>query len=320
MTAAFGKHSTATEVLGGIDLTGRTILLTGCNSGIGFETMRVLAGHGAHVIALARNMTTARDACARAGGKTTPLVCDLSDFDSIRRAIADIRAGGWSVDRLIANAGIMMLPRLKQAEGLEKQFVVNYLGHFMLITGILDTIPRHAGARIVIVSSLAHRYAPRAGIELDNLDGARGYSPVGAYGQSNVARILFARALSRRLSTSGITANSLHPGVIGDTNLSRHVHPILQWGIRQFSKTIPQGAATQCYLATHPDIAGITGKYFSDCRIAEPSRVARDDALGERLWAVSERIVAGERDTGCTFPPSPPKRGGGKTGTSPAPL
>ncbi len=292
MTALFGKHTTAEQVLRGIDLTGKTVLLTGCNSGLGFETMRVLAGHGAHVLAAARTMASAQDACARAGGKATPLACDLGDFASIRQAIADLRAGGHRIDRIIANAGIMMLPRLHLAEGLEKQFVVNYLGHFMLITGILGAIPHHAGGRLVIVSSVAHTYAPRGGVELDNLSGARGYSPMRAYGQTNVARILFARALSRRLSASGITANALHPGVIGETKLSRHVNPVMQWGMRLVGKTLAQGAATQCYLAAHPDVADITGKYFSDCRIVQPSRAAQDDALGERLWAASERLVA----------------------------
>jgi WW domain-containing oxidoreductase len=254
--------------------------------------MRVLTRQGAHVLAAGRTLATAEAACAKIGGRTTPLACDLSDFASVKQAIADIRAGGWRIDRVIANAGIMMLPRLTLVAGLEKQFVVNYLTHFMLINGVLGSIPSHAGARIVILSSVAHTQAPRAGVELDNLSGARGYGPVRAYGQSNVARILFARALARRLAGAGIVANSLHPGVIGDTHLSRHLNPLLRGAMRLFGKTIPQGAATQCYVAAHPDAAGVSGQYFSDCRIATPSRVAQDDALGERLWTVSEQLIA----------------------------
>jgi WW domain-containing oxidoreductase len=289
---SFTYRSTAEDVLQGIDLSGKTILLTGCNSGLGFESLRVLTAHGAHVIAAARNMRTAEEACARVNGKTTPLACDLGDWASVKKAVADTLSGGLQVDRVIANAGVMMLPHLEQLYGLEKQFVVNYLGHFMLITGVLDAIPRHAGARIVIVSSDAHHRAPTAGVDLNNLSGEHGYSPMRAYGQSNVARILFTRALARRLSGAGITVNSLHPGVIGATHLFRHLNPLLQWLIRRFGKTIPQGAATQCYLAGHPDVADVTGKYFSNCKIATPSRAAQDDALGERLWTVSEQLVA----------------------------
>jgi WW domain-containing oxidoreductase len=292
MHGSFTKRSTAEDVTQGIDLSGCTVLLTGSNSGLGFETMRVLAEHGAHVIAAARTIETASEACARVAGKTTPLACDLSDLASVKRAIASIVAGGWRLDRVIANAGIMMLPRLEQVQGLEKQFVVNYLAHFMLINGILGAVPRHAGARIVIVASRAHQRAPKVGIELDNLSGEHGYGPIAAYGQTNVARILFARALARRLSADGITANSLHPGVIGSTNIVRHVNPLLALGVRLFSKSIPEGAATQCYLAANPEVADVTGQYFSDCRIAEPSRVAQDDQLGERLWTVSEQLLA----------------------------
>jgi WW domain-containing oxidoreductase len=289
---SFTYRSTAEEVLQGIDLSGKTILLTGCNSGLGFESLRVLAAHGAHVIAAARNLRTAEEACARVNGMTTPLACDLGDWSSVKKAVADTLSGGLQVDRVIANAGVMMLPHLEQLYGLEKQFVVNYLAHFMLINGILDAIPRHAGARIVIVSSDAHHRAPTAGVDLNNLSGEHGYGPIRAYGQSNVARILFTRALARRLSVDGITVNSLHPGVIGATHLSRHLNPLLRWLIRRFGKTIPQGAATQCYLAAHPDVADTTGQYFSSCKIARPSRAAQDDALGERLWTVSEQLIA----------------------------
>jgi WW domain-containing oxidoreductase len=295
MKNTYNSRSTAEDVLQDIDLSGKTVLLTGCNSGLGFETLRVLTAHGAHVIAAARNLRTAEEACARVHGKTTPVACDLGDFSSVRRAIDAILGGGRRVDRVIANAGIMALPRLEQCYGLEKQFVVNYLGHFMLITGILEAIPRSAGARVVIVSSSAHTRASKSGIDFANLSGERGYKPWVFYGQSNVARILFTRALSRRLSGSGITVNTLHPGIIGDTNLSRNLSPLLR-GItpvmRLFTKTIAQGAATQCYLAAHSEVAEVTGQYFSDCRISQTTSVAQDDKLGERLWTVSEQLIA----------------------------
>ncbi len=287
----FTKRSTAADVLKGIDLSTRTVLLTGCTSGLGFETMRVLAGHGARVIAAARTLEDAGRACARVDGSTIPLACDLSDLASVARAIETIRSSFLLPDRVIANAGIMMLPRLELAHGLEKQFVVNYLGHFMLIRGILDLIPRHAGARIVVVASGAHKRAPDIGVDLENLTGERGYDKVRAYGQSNVARILFTRALARRLAGCGIIANTLRPGLVGGTGLFRYANPLLRMGVRFAGKTIPQGAATQCYLAAHPDVAGVTGEYFSDGCITQPSRAAQDDTLGERLWEASERLI-----------------------------
>jgi WW domain-containing oxidoreductase len=300
MKNSFNARSTTDEVLKDIDLTGRTVLLTGCNSGLGFETLRQMTSHGAHVIAAARNLKTAQEACAKVGGSTTPLACDLSNLSSVKEAIATVRANGRRVDIVIANAGIMALPQLEQLYGLEKQFVVNYLSHFGLVTGIVDMIPQHAGARIVILASSAHTRARAAGIEFDNLSGERDYKPWVFYGQSNVARILFGRTLSRRLSGTGITVNTLHPGVIADTSLSRHLGPLLRALTpiaRFFTKTIPQGAATQCYLAAHPEVATVTGQYFSDCRIAQPSRVAQDDAMGERLWALSEKLVLTHSDS-----------------------
>ncbi|GFM82595.1 oxidoreductase [Pseudomonas cichorii] len=295
MKNSFTARSTADDVLKGIDLTGKTVLLTGCNSGLGFETLQQMTSHGAHVIAAARNLKTAQEACAKVGGITTPLACDLSDLSSVKKAVATVRTSGQQLDIVIANAGIMALPRLEQLYGLEKQFVVNYLAHFMLITGVLDNVVRHAGARIVILASSAHTQATAAGIEFDNLSGERNYKPWVFYGQSNVARILFARELSRRLGSAGITVNALHPGVIADTNLSRHLGMMMRALTpiaRLFTKTIAQGAATQCYLATHPDVAGITGQYFSDCKIAESSKAARNVATGERLWSLSEQLIA----------------------------
>ena len=165
MKSSFNARSTTDDVLEGIDLTGKTVLLTGCNSGLGFETLRQMTARGAHVIAAARNLKTAQEACAKAGGSTTQLACDLSNFSSVNQAIAVVHATGRRVDIVIANAVIMARPELAQIDGLETQFVVNYLSHFMLITGILDMIPQHAGARIVILASSAHTRASPAGIE-----------------------------------------------------------------------------------------------------------------------------------------------------------
>lgn len=290
----FGYGSTAEDVTAGLDLAGRTVLVTGCNSGLGFETMRALALRGAHVIGTARTEEKARQATAQVSGKTTGLACELSDPASVRACVAQVQALGTPLDALVCNAGIMALPKLEQAYGYELQFFTNHIGHFLLVTGLLDALSEHG--RVVMLSSEAHTMAPRGGIQFDNLSGERGYSPWAAYGQSKFANLLFAKELGRRLEGTGKTANALHPGVIA-TNLGRSMGagPRLAMAIAAplFMKSIPQGAATQCYVAVHPGAAASRGEYFADCNVARCRADANDPALASRLWEESERIVAG---------------------------
>ncbi|HEY9724098.1 MAG TPA: SDR family NAD(P)-dependent oxidoreductase [Oscillatoriaceae cyanobacterium] len=289
----FGYGSTAEEVTAGLDLTGRAILVTGCNSGLGFETMRVLALRGAHVIGTARNEEKARAATAQVSGQTTGVACELSDPASVRACVAQVKALGTPLDAIICNAGIMALPKLEQAHGYELQFFTNHIGHFLLVTGLLDA--RAERGRVVMLSSEAHTMAPKEGIQFDNLSGARGYSPWGAYGQSKFANLLFAKELGRRLAGTEKTANAVHPGVIA-TNLGRSMGagPRLAMAIAGplFLKSIPQGAATQCYVAVHPDAATRRGAYFASSNVARCRPDADDAALAARLWEESERIVA----------------------------
>ena len=291
--AKFGKSSTAEDVTAGLDLRGKLALVTGVNSGIGFETMRVLTLRGAEVIGTARTLAKAEAACRDSKGKTIPLACELESQDSIRACAAQVAKLGRPLDLLIANAGIMALPRLEQVNGIEKQFATNHLGHFLLTNLLLPRLEAAEAARVVVLSSAAHLRAPPGGIELDNLSGARGYGGWRAYGQSKLANVLFAESLARRLGAKR-TANSLHPGVI-PTNLGRSMSPLISGMMslfmRPFSKTIPQGAATTCYVATRPELAGISGEYFSDCAVAKKSRYAGDQALAERLWETSERLT-----------------------------
>ncbi len=278
--SGFGYGSTAEEVVNGLDLNGRTILVTGTNSGLGFETVRALVGRGATVLATARTEEKARDACAslsNASGTTVPLACELADPASIRACIAQVKETGRSLDAIICNAGIMALPELKQAFGYELQFFTNHVGHFILVTGLLDQLSDTA--RLVIVSSDAHKFAPRQGINFNNLSGDRGYRPWTAYGQSKLANVLFAKELARRMSGSGKTANALHPGVI-NTNLARSASVVVRVAYRIGEplalKSIPQGASTECYVAVHPNVEGISGEYFSHCNIARPNAIAND--------------------------------------------
>ena len=291
--SGFGYGSTAEDVTSGLDLNGLTILLTGCNSGIGKETLRVLAKRGVQVIAAARTVEKAQAACDEVGGETTPVACELSEPASVRACAAQVIELGRPLDAIICNAGIMALPRLNQKHGYELQFFTNHIGHFILVTSLLDSLSDRG--RVVMVSSDAHRRAPREGIQFDNLSGERQYSPLANYGQSKLANVLFANRLAKRLEGTGRTANSLHPGVI-DTNLWRSMQPIARGAIAIAGplvlKSIGEGAATQCYLAVHPSVEGVAGKYFSDSNVGRSSRHGRDEEMAAKLWDVSEQIVA----------------------------
>jgi WW domain-containing oxidoreductase len=218
----FGWSTTAEEVVKSLDLSQRTILITGCNSGIGFEIMRVLATRGATVYGSARTRKKAEDAVARVGKSAIPIVCELSDPPSILRCVNAVRVFEGKLDAIICNAGIMALPELERVYGYEKQFFVNYVGHYILVMGLLDELADNG--RVVMVSSDAHKYAPPGGIEFDNLEGDKGYNPWRAYGQSKLANILFARELARQFELQGTHRKALavHPGSI-ETNLTRYM-------------------------------------------------------------------------------------------------
>jgi WW domain-containing oxidoreductase len=293
--SGFGHASTAEEVCGGLDLRGQNILITGVNSGLGTESARVLHLRGARVLGAARTQSKAASACRSWGPESIPLECELSEPQSVRACVAAIRAWGIQLDVILCNAGIMTLPQRELRHGQELQFLTNHIGHFMLVTGLLDQLsPR---GRVVMVSSAAHELAPpQSGIQFDDLTLRHNYKPWVAYGQSKLANLLFARSLARRFAGTARTANALHPGVIR-TSLARHMSALWQRGATVleplFFKSVAEGAATQCYLAAHPALAAISGEYFVDCNIAKPSRFGRDDQLAERLWEVSEQVVAG---------------------------
>lgn len=292
--SGFGYGSTAEQVVADLDLHGKTYLVTGCAAGLGLETMRALGARGAYVIATARTTERAETARASTGAQGTAIACDLSRPESVRACVAAVRALGRPLDAIIANAGVMALPKLELLHGVEAQFFTNHIGHFILVTELLDAVA--PDGRVVMVSSDAHKAAPRAGIELDNLDGAKGYGPWKAYGQAKLANLLFAKHLAKRLQGTARTANALHPGVIA-TDLWRHMNPVARGftavGKAVGFKSVAQGAATSCYVAAHPGAAAVSGAYFKDCNVATPNEHAQDPSLAERLWARSEQIVAG---------------------------
>jgi WW domain-containing oxidoreductase len=289
--SGFGYASTAEDVTRGLDLSGQTVLLTGCNSGLGLETLRVLALRGARVLAAARSLDKARHAIAATGAGATPLACDLAEPASVRSCVAEVEKMGVELAAIICNAGIMALPELTLAHGYEAQFFTNHIGHFLLVTGLLAKLA--PAGRVVMVSSEAHRRAPKAGVDFGNLKGERSYSAWTAYGQSKLANLLFARELSRRLPGPRQLANALHPGVIA-TNLGRNMPKLMQVGFEVLApialKSIAQGAATQCYVATYPALSA-NGEYFSDCNVKRSTRLGSDRGLARELWDVSERIA-----------------------------
>lgn len=293
-TTGFGYNSSAEEVVNEMDLSGKSFLLTGCSSGLGEETLQALSKRGAHMIAAARSVGSAQEAIARTGANATPAACDLSDPASVRATVEAVQSLGRPLDAIICNAGVMAIASVQRIHGIEAQFFINHIGHFILVAGLLDSLS--ADGRVVMVSSSAHNMAPAWGIEFDDLGAKKNYSPWGRYGQSKLANLLFARELGRRFDGTGRSANALHPGVI-TTNLGRHMSPIARTAMALagplFLKNIPQGAATQCYLAAHPEASRYNGEYFADCNPAKSSVIGWDMELAARLWARSEEIVAG---------------------------
>ena len=261
----FDKNSTAEEVTAGLDLSGKTALVTGANSGLGFETARVLALRGAHVIVIARNMKKANDACAKITGHTTPIACELSDFISVVNCAKQVKALNLPIDMLICNAGIMELPERELVYGLEKQFVVNYLGHFLLCQRLLEAVKAAPQGRMIMLASGRYQSAPDEGIAFDDLSAAKNYDPLTAYGQSKLAMALFARELSVRLKETSVTANAVLPGVIM-TNLGRHMSAAKLWLAKMigwtFMKSVEAGAATTCFTATSPSLKTVSGLCF----------------------------------------------------------
>lgn len=291
--SGFGYASTAEEVTEGLDLSGKTVLITGVGSGLGAESARVLAMRGARVLGAARTKEKAAEATRSLGNGAIPLACELSEPASVRACVADVRQQGLAVDVLLCNAGVMALPKREVVHGQELQFLTNHIGHFILVTGLLDALT--PDGRVVMLSSGAHHRAPEVGIDFDDLSLAKSYSPWGAYGQSKLANLLFAKSLAKRLAGTKKTANAVHPGVIA-TNLWRHMNVVARVAAPVAAavamKNMEQGAATQCYVATHPSLANVSGEYFSDCNVTKPSRHARNEAMAEKLWDVTEAIVA----------------------------
>ena len=281
---------------------GKTVLITGGNSGIGKETAIALARIGAHVTITARDpergAAAGRDITAAAGAEVEVRPLDLASFASIRSFAGEFLGHHKQLHVLVNNAGVILSQRTTTAEGFETTFGVNHLGHFLLTDLLLDRIKASAPARIINVASGAHQWA-RAGLDFDDLQTEHGYGAMKAYARSKLANIYFTVELARRLEGTGVTVNAVHPGGVR-TGFARDgdvsgISAFL-WKIAgPFLRTPEKGARTSVYAATAPELESDTGKYFADEKDATPTAVAQDAEAAGRLWVESERLVAGRR-------------------------
>lgn len=284
------------------DMNGKVVLVTGANTGIGKEAALALAKMGASIVIAARNRAKGESAAEeierKTGQKPELIDLDLASFVSIRAAAATFLARHEKLHVLVNNAGLVLETRTTTVEGFETTFGVNHLGHFLftqLLLGALKKAAKEDGeARVVNVSSDAHRWA-RRGIDWDDLQAEKKYASFDVYAKSKLANIYFTRALARRLEGTGVTTNSLHPGVVAtEFASSDDMGFFTSFGfkiVRPFLKSPAQGAATTIHLASAPELRGVTGKYFADSKPKHPMRIAQDDALAERLWVISEQLV-----------------------------
>jgi NAD(P)-dependent dehydrogenase (short-subunit alcohol dehydrogenase family) len=320
-TTLYGATSTTNGVLSGVNLTGKRILITGVSAGLGVESARSLAAHGAHVVGAARDLNKAKarteqvrkDAAAH-GGSFELVELDLANLKSVRACADDLRAKGEPFDVVIANAGVMATPFGHTADGFETQFGTNHLGHFVLVNRIASLI--RAGGRLINLSSLGHRYS---NVDLEDPNFERTpYEPFVAYGRSKTANILFAVAFDRRHRGRRVRAAAVHPGVI-HTELARYVdasqiQKIIEQRNQQLAaegkapfqwKSIPQGAATSVWSAVVAPAEEIGGRYCEDCHVSKivPASIgvesmtegvrgyALDPNNAEALWKKSEELV-----------------------------
>jgi NAD(P)-dependent dehydrogenase (short-subunit alcohol dehydrogenase family) len=301
-TTPFGFHSTAAEVIAGVDLTGKRAVITGGAAGIGIETARALAAAGAAVTLAVRRPEAAEpvaEELRQSAGNPEVRVkrLDLSDLHSVRAFV-----NGWKdpLHILVNNAGIMAVPELeKTPQGFELQFGTNFLGHFALTMGLHRSLAAAGGARVVSVSSSGHLFSP---VVFDDLSfDFIPYTPIVAYGQSKTANALLAIGITHRWSGDGIRSNALHPGAIA-TGLQKHTGGLKTPVERR--KTLAQGASTSVLLAASPLLEGVSGLYFEDCNQAQKVTKRPTDFTGgyaayavspanaERLWDLSLKLIA----------------------------
>ncbi|XP_066467942.1 retinol dehydrogenase 14 [Tiliqua scincoides] len=304
--AAAAKATQSAAAAAGL-MEGKTVIITGANSGLGRATAAELLRQHARVIMACRDRVRAEEAarelraelglCSRGGGECRGELLvrelDLASLRSVRSFCQQVLQEESRLDVLINNAGIFQCPYMKTEDGFEMQFGVNHLGHFLLTNLLLGLLKNSAPSRIVVVSSKLYKYGE---INFDDLNSELNYNKSFAYSRSKLANILFTRELARRLENTGVTVNVLHPGIVR-TNLGRHIHipllakPLFNLVSWAFFKSPLEGAQTSIYLASSPEVEGVSGKYFGDCKEEELLPKAMDDLIGRKLWDISEVMV-----------------------------
>ncbi len=277
-------------------MKGKTVLVTGATAGIGKETALGIAKLGAHVVIVGRNEAKTKAVVEELKtASSNPLIdyvlADLSKLSEVRRLAAEFIARFGRLNVLVNNAGGLNIDREVTSDGYELTFAVNHLSYFLLTDLLLPALEKGAPSRIVSVASDAHR---GASVDFDDLQSARGYISFRAYGRSKLMNILFTRELALRVASRRITANCLHPGVVASNFMSK---PGFKGAVGNFVFSLigtspAKGALTSIYLATSPQVEGVSGKYFAKLRQLLPSKQAQDDATAKKLWEVSEKLVS----------------------------
>ncbi len=298
--SSFNKKSTAEQVSEGIDLSGKIAIVTGCNTGIGWETARVLALRGAHVVMACRNQEAAGDARGRIiasgidGERLELAELDLGSQASIRSFAQSFCDSGRPLHILVNNAGVMIPMRRTTTDGFEHHFGINHLGHFLLSNLLIEPLRAAGAARVVCVSSSAMQFASLDKEFKDlNWDESK-WSGIKSYGNSKLMNDMFAIEFNRRHQGEGIVANALHPGIIASTDLARDqpwYMNIVGLLVIPVAKDIPRGAATSVMVATRPEYADRGGLYFADCVEWKHMPLARDPDACELLWKRSEELT-----------------------------
>lgn len=295
--STFNGKSTCDDVLRGLDLAGRTALVTGANAGIGFETARSLAHAGAHVIVACRSPARAAETVERIRtlhdrAQLTPVALDLASFASIQRAAAAVTVP--RLDVLICNAGLFLPSYRATADGIEETVGVCHFGHALLVNLLFDRLRAAAPARVVMVASVSHRSPAELNFDRFPLDAAH-YGRLTAYGQAKLCNVLYANELTRRHGADGVFANSLHPGTLIGTQIFRNsiAARLLGAVAKPFTKSLAQGAATSVYCATAPALERVGGRYYNNCAEEKASRGARDEDAAARLWDLTQTRIAG---------------------------
>jgi NAD(P)-dependent dehydrogenase (short-subunit alcohol dehydrogenase family) len=294
-------------------MDGKVVLITGANSGIGYETTKGLAALGARIVMVCRDQAkceTAREDIEAAvpGAELEVMLCDLASLADIRRFAAEFKEDHDRLDVLFNNAGGVPHQRQVTVDGIEWQLAVNHLAPFLLTHLLIDMLLASVPSQVVTTSSGTH---VRGKVDLDDLQAERRYRPHGRYASTKLMNIMFTRSLARRLEDTGMRANCLSPGLV-DTGLSRDYGPMMRWLVKRFAKPRERGGETPVWVISSPELAEVTGAYFRNLKRKDVSKKAKDDATAEALWRESERLVGLTEEERAAMPVRPQVTFGGR--------